>query len=44
MTRHWNLADSPSSAEVSCSEVIITGGDTGATVSGETTSETVHRN
>lgn len=39
-TRHWNLADCPSLAEVFCIGVKTTGGDSGAPVSGETTSGT----
>lgn len=42
-TRHWNLADCPSLAEVLCIGDITTGGDRGAPVSGETTSGTKTR-
>lgn len=39
-TWHWNLADSPSSTDMSWIGDRITGGDSGTPTSGETTSET----
>lgn len=44
VTLHWNLADSPSVVEVLLIGEMMVGGDRGAPVSGETTSETEMKN